>query len=71
MRPSSLQRAEYCACPTATRETSFTVRYCTSSSAWGPRTVNSPIWETSKSPADVRTAACSARIPAGYWIGIA
>ena len=71
MVPRSLQSAEYCAWPTATRVTSLTVMYWTKSPAWGPRTVNSPMWETSKRPAAVRTAACSARMPVGYCTGMA
>ena len=37
--------------------------------ACGPAVSISPMWETSKMPAAVRTATCSSRMPA-YWTGI-
>ena len=38
-------------------------------SASGPVNTSSPMWLTSKSPAAVRTAICSAITPVGYWTG--
>jgi hypothetical protein len=68
--PSGVQSAEYWAWPTSRREASFTATSSTSASASGPETWNSPMCDTSKSPAASRTARCSAWIPAAYCTGM-
>ena len=48
---------------------SFESIACSTSRAVGPSTSISPMWETSKTPASVRTARCSGITPS-YWTGI-
>src|SRR5687767_10081549 len=62
--PLSIGSDEYWACPSVSLATSFEVTLWRNSSAPGPSTVTSPMWETSKSPAAVRTAMCSLMRPA-------
>ena len=50
-------------------DVSFVVIRWTNAWASAPRTSNSPMWETSNTPALFRTALCSSRIPV-YWIGM-
>ena len=67
--PSSRQSTEYWAPPGAIRSTSLESSRWSSASAPGPLVSTWPMWETSKTPARSRTAACSARMPA-YCTGI-
>ena len=67
--PRSFVRSVYCASPGSSFATSFESIAWSSSSARGPSTSSSPMCETSKTPASVRTARCSAITPS-YWTGI-
>ena len=60
---------EYWASPISNFVTSLLVIFCTKSVAFAPRTMNSPMCDTSNSPTLCRTAACSSLIPL-YEIGI-
>src|SRR4051812_13205679 len=57
--PFGSGKAEYCACPSTSRDTSFTVTRWRNDRAPAPSTSNSPMWETSNRPAAFRTAMCS------------
>jgi hypothetical protein len=61
--------AEYCTPPGSSAATSLQVTRVTKALRSGPVTSNSPMWDTSNTPAPVRTAWCSARMPA-YCTGI-
>src|SRR5262245_13965466 len=61
--PWSVVNAEYCACPTASFDTSLLVSHCSMASASLPATSISPMWLTSNRPAAVLTARCSLTIP--------
>ncbi len=61
--PCSVRKAEYWALPSSSAATSLHVRCCTVSNAFGPRTRISPMCDTSKRPARVRTARCSSARP--------
>jgi hypothetical protein len=63
MPPSSRQSTEYWAPPMSIFDTSFESNRCKSSAASRPDVSISPMWETSKTPQDVRTAMCSCRTP--------
>src|SRR5713101_5369600 len=69
MPPVGVHIGEYRPCPTVNRLASFGIKRCTDSSAPGPVISISPMWETSKSPAAVRTLRCSSTMPV-YWTGI-
>ena len=68
--PSGVRIAEYCTPPASSAETSLQVTRLTRAFRSGPVISNSPMWETSNTPAAVRTAWCSARIPPAYCTGI-
>ena len=57
--PRSFVSSVYCAWPVSSRSRSFESSPCSSSCARGPSTSSSPMCETSKTPASVRTARCS------------
>src|SRR5512139_1491536 len=61
--PVGIGRAEYCAWPSTSLATLFAVVRCRKAKAPSPSTSNWPMWETSKRPAAVRTALCSAMTP--------
>jgi hypothetical protein len=63
-QPLGIGRAEYWACPEASFATLLAVTRCRKAMAPSPSTSNCPMWETSKRPAAVRTALCSAMSPA-------
>src|SRR4051812_5291168 len=67
--PSSRQSTLYSDAPTCRVSTSLETRRCRSAAACGPVVSIWPMCETSKTPAAVRTATCSSRMPA-YWTGI-
>src|SRR4051794_19518820 len=67
--PSSFVSSVYCASPTESLSRSLERVPCRSSSARGPSTSSSPMCETSKTPASVRTARCSGITPA-YCTGM-
>ena len=67
--PSSRQSTEYCAPPSASCVMSFESTRCRKRSASGPVVSTSPMCETSKTPAAVRTLTCSSRMPS-YCTGI-
>src|SRR5919112_4059571 len=68
--PSSAQHSVYCACPGAIRSRSAVRQRLTNAAAPGPVTDSLPRWLTSNTPTAVRTAVCSATVPAGYDSGI-
>src|SRR4051812_7167305 len=70
MPPSSRHRTLYCAPPSGILRTSLDSRCWRNATACGPQVSISPMWLTSKTPACVRTASCSARMPPAYWTGI-
>ena len=70
MPPSSRQSTAYCEAPTWSWPTSLEIRRWSSAPACGPVVSIWPMCETSKTPAAVRTATCSARMPSAYWTGI-
>src|SRR6478672_11931335 len=67
--PSSFVTSVYCASPGSSLSTSFESVAWSRSRAVGPSTSSSPMCETSKTPASVRTALCSWITPS-YWTGI-
>ena len=67
--PDGRHTGEYSPWPGINRAASLVIRRCTDSSAPGPKTSTSPMWETSNRPAAVRTAWCSSTMPA-YCTGI-
>ncbi len=68
--PSGVSSAEYCTSPGPSAPTSLQQIRLTKAFRSGPVTSNSPMWETSKIPAPVRVALCSAWMPVGYCTGI-
>ena len=69
MPPRSFVSSVYCACPGPIFARSFESSDCSSSVVRGPSISISPMCETSKTPASVRTARCSGITPS-YWTGI-
>src|SRR5438270_726823 len=67
--PRSFVSSVYWASPGRILSRSFESRLWRSACACGPSTSISPMWETSKTPASVRTARCSWMTPS-YWTGI-
>src|SRR4051812_36231393 len=70
MPPDSCRNAEYCTCQSVSASASLDVTYAANFSASGPVISNSPMCETSNSPAPSRTPRCSAVMPAGDCTGI-
>ena len=67
--PAGVVKAVYWTCPGASRAASLGVKCWMKARASRPWIMISPIWLTSKSPARVRTARCSAMTPL-YSTGI-
>ncbi len=68
-QPFGIGRDEYCACPSTSFATSLDVVRWRNARAPSPSTSIWPMWDTSKRPAAVRTAMCSAMRPE-YSTGI-
>ena len=62
-QPVGIGSAEYWACPSTSFATLLAVVRWRKARAPSPSTSNWPMWETSKRPAAVRTALCSAMRP--------
>ena len=68
--PRSLSKKPYWLLPASMRWRLLVNRESSHAFAPGPPTMNWPMWEMSNTPAAVRTARCSARMPLAYCTGI-